>query len=799
MRRATLQPLLILSAVLTLLLLGLSSRPQAATAANQLQQGSPTTTIKVSNTVVLPNAKRLGLNVGYHDQFGASQILKNLIPNPGFEGAEFASIILAEAGASRTRVRAAGWSVKNIEGLGGPDFWNDGTYEVLTGPARGRSGQIQQVYIDKGNYVFRFKDSGTPPPAGSVIAIRSQRLNSYFMPNRSANVTAAPGIARPGSPGIQSLRVKPVSFNADPFFFVAFDSLARDGDPSAGKLRLVDGNWQLSFWVKAEKPNTSIEFSFQRHKGVVFHKETLAVGQGWQQVSRNIYVPPGTDNPFTTTALMVSVAISRGDGAIFLDDMSLLEAGQQNRTVFSDTFVNLLKELNPGVLRDWGLQFGSSLDSQLANQFARPSNGFHPHKIPKDWHYSLHEFLQLSKEVGAEPWYVIPPTWSSAEIQNLIAYLSAPNGSHPYANHRAGLGQPAPWTNVFSKIHLEFGNELWGYNADNQPGQGFAMGGAIGTADAADNRFSLMRRTPHFNPSKFNLIVSGQVNAPDLQGQIERRLGSHNSIGIAPYFGDLVQFGRNEDLFLPLYADAAQDVAPYGRVQRSRASMDANGGSGTELAIYEVNTQLRAQIAPLAVRNEWYTALGTGLALPLHMLTYQRDLGINVQTAFTAAQYSKPVRYGEWDRVWGLLRDIEATGQKRPGWLGMDLANDAIRGDMIETTQSGANPHWSQLPANGITQKINVPYVQSFAYKGAWDRYSIVVFNLHMYSPQSIQLQLPVQPGGNATIKTLTGPNVRSNNESAETVTTSSVTRYFGQWEKLELPPNSMTVIQWNQ
>lgn len=796
MRHAVPFKLSLLLAATVVLLVALSG---SATAATTQQTSSPATTIKVTDTVLLPNAKRMGLNVGYHDQFGASQLLKNLIPNPGFEGAEFASIFLAEAGASRTRVRAAGWSVKYIDGLGGPEFWHDGTYEVLTGPAKGRQGQIHTVYIDNGDYVFRFKDSGTPPPAGSVIAVRSQRLHSYFMPNRSANVTAAPGVVRPGSPGQQSLRVKPVSYNADPFFFVAFDSLARDGDPSAGKMRIVEGNWRLSFWVKAEQPNTTIKFSFQRHRGVEFHTEVVPVSTGWQMISRDIYIEPGRDNPHTTNALMVSVAIARGNGAIFLDDMFLGETRQTNPTVFDDTFVNLLKELNPGVLRDWGLQFGSSLDSQLAGEFARPSSGFHPHKIPKDWHYSLHEFLQLCKEVGAEPWYVIPPTWSSAEIQNLISYLSAPAGSHAYANHRAGLGQGAPWTNVFPKIHLEFGNELWGYNSDNQPGQGFAMGGAIGTADAADNRFTLMRRTAHFNPSKFNLIVSGQVNAPDLQGQIERRLGSHNSIGIAPYFGDVVQFGRGEQLYLPLYADAAQDVAPYGRVQRSRASMDSFGGAGTELAVYEINTQIRPNSAPLDTRNDWYTALGTGLALPLHMLTYQRELGINVQTAFTAAQYSKPVRQGEWDRIWGLLRDIEATGRKRPGWLGLDLANEAIRGDLVETVHSGANPHWSQLPANGIVQKINVPYIQSFAYKGAWNRYSIVVFNLHLYSPQTIQLALPAQPQGNATIKTLTGPDAGSDNESAETVRITSSNRYIGEWERIELPPNSMTVIQWNQ
>ena len=563
MHRATAGKLLAL--MVTVLLLTVASMRRATA-----QQYNPVTTVTVTDKVLQPYTKRMGINVGFYDQFGAAQFMKNLIPNPGFEGAQISSIFLAAKGASSTRVRAAQWSVKHVDGLGGPEFWHGGTYEVLTGSAKGRSGTIKQVYVIDGDYVFRFADSGARPPEGSIIAIRSPNLPGYFMSNRSTNLTADRSQIRPGSPGKQSLRMQPVSWSGAPFFYVAFDSLSRDGDTTAGKMRIVEGNWYTSFWVKPEHAGMSIEFSFQRHKGVEFHKEVIALKPGWQKIERRIYVPPGTDPVNTTTALMVSVAISRGQGAIWLDDMVLQNADQKNKTAFSDNYVKLLKELRPGILRDWGFQFGSSLDNQLAPPHARLSNGYHPHRLPKDWHYSLHEFLVLAQEVGAEPWYVIPPTWSSAEIRNLIAYLSAPSGQHAYANHRAGLGQFQPWTNVFTKIHLEYGNELWGYNGDNHPGQGFAMGGAIGTADAADNRFGIMRSAPWFNPAKFNLIVSGQVNHPDLQGQIERRLGTHNSIGIAPYFGDIQAHGSNEQMFQPLFASAMQDAEPFGRVAQSR-------------------------------------------------------------------------------------------------------------------------------------------------------------------------------------------------------------------------------------
>ncbi|MGB1253679.1 MAG: hypothetical protein ACPG8W_23915, partial [Candidatus Promineifilaceae bacterium] len=342
----------------------------------------PITTVKITDNVLLKNSKRMGINVGYYDQFGAAQFMKNLIPNPGFEGAEMASIILADGGATSNRVRAAGWSVRWLDELGGPEFWRGGTYEVLTGPAQGRTGKITGVSIENGRHVFTLGDHGTPPPYTSVIAIRSPQIGGYYMSNRSANVVADPEQYRPGSPGRQSLRVQPKAYNSAPLFYVAFDSLARDGDPSAGKMHLVEGNWRIDFWAKAADPNTTVEVKFGRHRGKTFFKETVRLHSGWQRVSRRFYVPPGADSLYGTEALTLNIAVSFGQGAIWLDDMALQNVDNKNPTAFSDNFVELLKELQPGVLRDWGHQFGSSLDNQLAHPMARRSTGFHPHKLP---------------------------------------------------------------------------------------------------------------------------------------------------------------------------------------------------------------------------------------------------------------------------------------------------------------------------------------------------------------------------------------------------------------------------------
>ena len=66
---------------------------------------------------------------------------------------------------------------------------------------------------------------------------------------------------------------------------------------------------------------------------------------------------------------------------------------------------------------------------------------------------------------------------------------------------------------------------------------------------------------------------------------------------------------------------------------------------------------------------------GHGLALPLHHLAYLKAYGARDQCAFSSLGYSFRMQNGEYARVWGLLRDLYATGRKRPTWLGLELVN----------------------------------------------------------------------------------------------------------------------------
>ena len=172
--------------------------------------GSGPTVVNITDQIALQGAKRLGVNIGKRDQYGAAQYIKNLVPNPGFEAGEFAMVFVTWRGATGTRVQADNWETAwNNEPrlIGQPaGFWNGATFEVLHGSGKGRSGTINNFTHDGGRYTFYLSGNGTIAH-GDVIVVRKQM--SGFEADTNRYNKAEPNNRRPGSPGRQALRLLP--------------------------------------------------------------------------------------------------------------------------------------------------------------------------------------------------------------------------------------------------------------------------------------------------------------------------------------------------------------------------------------------------------------------------------------------------------------------------------------------------------------------------------------------------------------------------------------------------------------
>ncbi len=774
------------------------------------------TYITITDDVKVADVHPFGINIGFHNRFGASQLLKNVIVNPGFESGEFATIAIVDAGGSPQRFAADNWQTRwNDEELkiGQPvGFWEGADYEVVFGASQGRRGKIVRFRHEGDRYAFYTDNRGASFATGDVVYLRHKATSSTGGLSHAAYDA---GLARPNSYGKQSLRLEQPPQPWLWSYVYTMDSVWRDTDSSAGKLLIADGEWKLDFWLRGLNQRSVVEIEFCREGETSFHKELITPGDSWKHIVRTIKIPDGADryhDPLgSQPARVITLKFRVKDGwRAWIDDLSLERTGQTNPTVFSDKFVAKLKELRPGVLRNWGWQLGSTFENQLALPTARRMTGYSPKsREATQFHFSLHEFLELAQEIGAAPWYVIPPTFTHLEIQNLVAYLAAPDGQHPYASRRAGLGRRAPWTEEFETIHLEYGNEMWGANQGSDPFLGATVRGGERLGTIASQRFESLRNSPFYGRASqnLNLIVGGQTNAFERQQELARYSQTHDSVALSPYFGHLDNLERR-NMFTSLYARAFQDVwnDKIGLV-RANVAAQVRGVSAQQsislkkTSIYEINfhTTTDANI-PLETRNKFVSSIAGGIALPLYMLLYLRDGGIREQCAFTALQYSYQMHGtgldGQDVRLWGLLRDLEATGRARPTWLALQLVNRAMQGDLVDITQRGSNPFWKQLAVNRIVKPLTLNYVQSFAFKQG-DFRNVILFNLHQAEAQQAQLEFPNMPQSHGWLHQLSAESPLSNNEQREEVKiTTTRLRDIEPQYAMTLPPHSISLVE---
>lgn len=767
---------------------------------NAFQVGSATATptvVHISDDTILTGVVPFGLNLTAPEPYGANQILNNIILNPGFEDGVYGMVFHSDEGATGRRVPQAFWDPawnNDEHGVGQPTgFWDGAEYEIVYGPAKGRHGKIERFAIENGKSVFYLDSDGAAPEKWDVLFVRrdSPGVNS-----------ADPTTTRPGSPGKQSLRLR---YPGDwkPAFAHYADSVWRDSDPSAGKLFLVRGDWRLEFWAKSKEPGEQLLALFKREGEAEFLNKTFDLTPDWKKYDAAFTVPPTADtlNPYAADAhhpiLMFAFYLPQPGGEVWVDDLALYHPAH-NPTAFTDALVDRLEEFKPGVLRFWAEQFGDTLDNQLAEPFARRPHGYKPHSR-QAWMYtySLPEFLDLCRHIGAEPWYVIPPTFSPGDLANLIAYLAAPPGRHPYADIRGKLGQPAPWTSVFNRIHLEYGNEMWGAASGGDPFMGASALGGDRFAEIANNRLAIMRAAQYFDPGKFNLIVGGQTFAPATQKAIANHCQASDCIAFGPYFGLLDTYDTPDDLYGPLFATPFFQLAA-GPMRQNADILNSNSRK-TAMAIYEINFHTTNGHAPQDVRNSFVAGAAGAIALPLAMLVYQRDLGITRQCAFTAAQYSFHAANGQNVRLWGLLRDLEATSRKRPTWLGLELVNGVVHGDAIKTYHEGDSPSWRQKCVNGIEQEAQVGCIQSFVFRDG-PSVSVVLFNLSLADSHEILLAPSGRPAKTATHKWIAPGRLDQTNEDQENVRIEQAQlENFAANYPLTLPPHSIHVLTWQQ
>ena len=777
-----------------------------------LQAAATSTQIAIGTTVLQPTVKHFGINLGMHNFWDSGQMMQNLVlQNPGFEGEIYQSIIECASGSVTTCVDSDLYSAWPA------GFWNGATFEFFYGAANGLTGTVSKYTAatsSRGGVLTLSAPLGVAPAAGDFVIVRQT------VPGNAAagwwTTTSGKGATTtnqtdlpPGTAGSQTIALTAPT---------AADSAVLDSyfDSTSGRSFIqLDGTFEVSFLAKGTGGSNLVAVSVSRQGVKTYLSQTVSLSKSWQTYTLT-FTASETGSAVGTVDLEFATV---GKDSFYLDDVSLQASSPSNPTAFRDAVVATLTALNPGVLRFWsGNQLGDTLDNLIAGPFGRMPSGYSAYSTSAtSIEYGLYDFLQLCQTIGAEPWFVVPSTFSTTDAANLIEYLgSAPTTT--YGSKRAAQGQVEPWTSVLPKIHLEFGNEAW-----NSTFRGGSIESPAAYGARAQTIFAAMRADPAYSASSFDLVLGGQAANPWLNQQIQDSTDNNDSFAIAPYMMyEVNSFADNNDLFRPLLAEPQAFFSPSGNAEGVSSSyftidgnpQTVNGGMvyldqlaiqnsthPVPVVVYESNMSTVSGAITQSVLNEFAPSIGAGLAEIENMLLGMSK-GIITQNLWALPQWNFAISTtgnATTAPLWGAVIDMGGpTNLRRPQYLALQLANQTIPsgGAMLQTVQSGANPTWNQALVNSV-QLSGARYIESFAFLNG-SQSALILLNLNLTSALPVTFSGANAPTGTVQMTQLTAPKITDTNESSDIVVPVSSSQTFASTTTLSLPPFSMTALTWN-
>jgi alpha-L-arabinofuranosidase len=749
---------------------------------------STTTNIQVTSAVQQTSVKRLGVNLGDETYWDSGQITKNLIfQNPGFEAMKYRSIMVCAAVSSNTCTDDNNYSPQPT------GFWTGGTYTILSGNAAGTTGSIVSSTQNPNSscagcgQIIQF-DKNLNTSVGDYFVLTNNFPGSgdagwWDNTSGGGTITTETNDLSPETPGKQALALNASAAGTSAILTSYFDN-----EGGMGFIQL-NGNFAVTFRAKGIGGNNQLKVSVQRMESptnATYLNQTVTLTNTWQD-----YTLTFSANETGSATGTVQLVFGVGGSSVELDDVSLAQTNSStsNPTAFRDDVVTALKQLNPGTIRMMaaGAALGSDIPNQLQVPFARYREGYSTGATSENaLSYGIHEFLQLCQTVGSDPWITIPTATTTTEMTDFIEYLTG-TGSDPWSALRISRGQSAPWTTVFNKIHIEFGNETWNGSFRGESMNYNAYPGL------ANQIFGAARQTPGYVASKFDLVLDGFAAGAGYNQILLAGSNQHDSLDIAPYLLYSVNNEAQATMFGALFAEPELFEGTTGEVYADLGAVQT-APTSTYMNIYETNLATLEGNVTQTQLNSLTPSIGAGVAHADHMLQMMR-LGVQYQNAFSLPQYNFKRDDGLIATLWGVVVDMGKTNRRRPQFLTQAMANAVIGGNMLQTVQTGANPTWNQPLSSDAVILPTAHILQSFAFQNG-SALSTIVFNLNQTAAVPVTFSGPNAPTGTVQMTQITSANITDNNETADVVApTTQTLNGVNSSTVISLPPYSMTVL----
>jgi hypothetical protein len=744
-------------------------------------EGVGVTHLRMTGEVILPGVTRLGINLGEQTYYDSGQMTRNLLyRNPGFEGMAYRSILHCLSGGLSNCTdthHAFTWPA---------GFWDGAGFEVLDGVAVGRKGSVKASGPNGGGYGVTLDAGGPAIGGGDWLAVSKEfpgdpAAGWWPKTEGGARLEAERKDLSPETEGRQALRIEASGPGQSAELKSYFDTT--EGFTFV-RLR---GRYRLSFRAKALGGSRTLHARVKRivNGRLDYLEQDFQLTPNWAD-----YRAEFTANEGAGPVGPVEAGFSVAGGSLLLDDVDLEQTGGDatNRTAFRDEVLQTLRELRPGVLRLMSshAQLGSTVDNLLAAPMARQRPGFSTWQTTmEDIPIGIPEFLELCREVGAEPWIVAPTAMSAEEARKLAEYLSGDAATAGGAL-RAVEGKREPWTRVFKTIHIELGNETW-----NGIFQGESMDDPAAYGRRADRVFRVLRSAAGANAGQFDLVVGSQAANPWRSGEVLRTAHAANSLAIAPYLMESVTHWSNDDeLYGPLMAEPEQ-ISRDGIVQATQAA-----AGGRQLAVYEVNLHTTQGSATEAVLDRLTPSAAAGVAVVGHMLRMMRDHGVRDEMLFSLPQFRFKRADGTPVRLWGSVVQMGAEGRARPQLLAESLANRVIRGNMVRVEVSGENPTHDQPEGNDGVRLSGVHEIDAYGFQDG-KTHGLIVFNYGLHAARRISIAAAgLSASSDAKVWRMVSSGPGSSNEEGVQVT---VNEERLQGTELNLAPCSIMALEWSE
>jgi hypothetical protein len=595
------------------------------------------------------------------------------------------------------------------------------------------------------------------------------------------------------NPGSHEVRIQQAAFS-NPQFHAGYYPALTPGT-----------TYRVDVWLKQSGvPGGTVRFALTAPYNSV--SNTFTVTSDWQKFSYLFTAPAmGADGTISSITLAFN-----GPGTVWVDNFLLYEDSDGNPATYPpftlrSAAAQALAEYRPGPVRMMtGMntsRWGVSMDDFLTEEpRIAPQWGGDGGRVRPDDPYKLPMVLRMTRDAGGEPWIIVGTFMSEQEWLNLMEYLAAPYvpgtdtpATKPYAYLRYSQGQQAPWTDVFPRLFIEFGNEQWNPMFENT----FASGNTCG--QFSEYFFNVAKTSPYYASvaAKLNLIVNGwHISTGQTTGY------GHAASLASPgsQFNDIANYIGGWEAGIAVGGNTINDVGFQGYmmylptyirtfVGQHAASRDANAAAGHayKIAVYEgglgyANPSPGQPYEPIS--EVYGKSLAAGVST-LDTYLYNSLKQIDPQCYFTfGGQYN-----------WASHALVANGYYPHTSWLALQMRNRYASGAMVATSVNSVPTldveAWTNRSgAVVVAAMLNVPLIQPYAFRDG-SNYSVFVLSRRINGDTPVTLRLPFNSVTNATLHTLTGDPRIGNSSNYNIHLVEQAVTNFSQNYSFTMPPGS--------